>query len=176
MPRRLGSASAIVLCVVAVGGSGVGEPLLRRVLDAVAPARERMPELRSWSSPVPASTRRACPAAPGVEVRGYVPDLYLHLAAADVAVVQGGLTTTMELAAARVPFLYVPLQHHFEQNVHVPHRLQQLRRRAVRALRRGRRPGPGWRRRSSPGRQRGHLVAGRDRRRGAGRAMLEELL
>ena len=55
---------------------------------------------------------------------GYVPDLYLRMAAADVAVVQGGLTTTMELAAARVPFLYVPLRHHFEQNIHVHLRLQ----------------------------------------------------
>jgi UDP:flavonoid glycosyltransferase YjiC (YdhE family) len=41
-----------------------------------------------------------------------------------VAVVQGGLTTTMELTAARVPFLYVPLKHHFEQNFHVRHRLE----------------------------------------------------
>ena len=56
-----------------------------------------------------------------------MPDLYLRMAAADVAVVQGGLTTTMELAAARVPFLYVPLRHHFEQNFHVHHRLQNYR-------------------------------------------------
>jgi UDP:flavonoid glycosyltransferase YjiC (YdhE family) len=49
------------------------------------------------------------------------------MAAADVAVVQGGLTTTMELAAARVPFLYVPLRHHFEQSFHVHHRLQNYR-------------------------------------------------
>jgi predicted glycosyltransferase len=38
-------------------------------------------------------------------------------------VVQGGLTTTMELTAARRPFIYVPLQHHFEQNFHVRQRL-----------------------------------------------------
>ena len=36
----------------------------------------------------------------GVEVRAFVPDLYKHLAACDLAVVQGGLTTTMELTAA----------------------------------------------------------------------------
>ena len=40
---------------------------------------------------------------------------------------QGGLTTTMELTAARVPFLYVPLRHHFEQNFHVRHRLDRYR-------------------------------------------------
>jgi UDP:flavonoid glycosyltransferase YjiC (YdhE family) len=46
------------------------------------------------------------------------------LAASDLAVVQGGLTTTMELAAARRPFLYFPLRNHFEQNRHVRHRLE----------------------------------------------------
>ncbi len=59
----------------------------------------------------------------GVEVRAFVPDLYQHLIAADMAVVQGGLTTTMELVAGRRPFLYFPLANHFEQNRHVAHRL-----------------------------------------------------
>jgi UDP:flavonoid glycosyltransferase YjiC (YdhE family) len=68
----------------------------------------------------------------GVEVRGYVPNLARLLAAADAAVVQGGLTTTMELVAARRPFLYFPLAHHFEQQFHVRHRLE--RHRAGRAL------------------------------------------
>ena len=53
-----------------------------------------------------------------------MPDLYRQLAACDLAVVQGGLTTTMELAAARRPFVYCPLKHHFEQNFHVRHRLE----------------------------------------------------
>ena len=55
--------------------------------------------------------------------RRYVPDLYRHLAACDLAVVQGGLTTCMELTANRRPFVYVPLRHHFEQHFHVHHRL-----------------------------------------------------
>jgi UDP-N-acetylglucosamine:LPS N-acetylglucosamine transferase len=38
--------------------------------------------------------------------------------------VQGGLTTCMELTAAGTPFLYFPLKNHFEQNVHVAHRLE----------------------------------------------------
>jgi UDP-N-acetylglucosamine:LPS N-acetylglucosamine transferase len=61
----------------------------------------------------------------GLEVRGFIHELYRHLAACDLAVVQGGLTTCMELTATRRPFLYVPLRHHFEQNFHVRHRLQQ---------------------------------------------------
>ncbi len=54
----------------------------------------------------------------------YVHNLYRHLAACDLAVVQGGLTTSMELTAQKRPFLYFPLRHHFEQNFHVRHRLE----------------------------------------------------
>jgi UDP:flavonoid glycosyltransferase YjiC (YdhE family) len=67
------------------------------------------------------------PAPAGVEVHGFLPDLWRHLAACDLAVVQGGLTTCMELAANRRPFLYVPLRHHFEQQFHVAHRLRRYR-------------------------------------------------
>jgi UDP-N-acetylglucosamine:LPS N-acetylglucosamine transferase len=59
----------------------------------------------------------------GLEVREFVPDLHRHLAASDIALVQGGLTTTMELTASRRPFIYFPLRLHFEQNFHVRHRL-----------------------------------------------------
>jgi predicted glycosyltransferase len=58
-------------------------------------------------------------------VHGYVDQLFRHLAVCDLAVVQGGLTTTMELAAAQRPFLFFPLRNHFEQNFHVRHRLAQ---------------------------------------------------
>jgi predicted glycosyltransferase len=64
------------------------------------------------------------PAHDGLEIRAFVPDLYRHLAACDLAVVQGGLTTAMELTANQRPFLYFPLRHHFEQNFHVRHRLE----------------------------------------------------
>ena len=61
---------------------------------------------------------------PGLEVVPYVHNLYRHLAACDLAVVQGGLTTSMELTANKRPFLYFPLRHHFEQKFHVRHRLE----------------------------------------------------
>jgi len=63
----------------------------------------------------------------GVEVVGYVDRLHRHLSVCDLAVVQGGLTTTMELVAARRPFLYFPLRNHFEQNYHVRYRLERHR-------------------------------------------------
>ncbi len=124
---ELGYDESDVLCVVTVGGSGVGEPLLRRVLDAVPLARARVPELRFLVVTGPRIDPARLPSVAGADIRGFVPDLYLRLAAADVAVVQGGLTTTMELTAARVPFIFVPLRHHFEQNVHVRHRLERYR-------------------------------------------------
>ena len=66
---------------------------------------------------------RSLPRAEGLDVRTYVHNLYRYLAVCDLAVVQGGLTTSMELTANRRPFLYFPLRHHFEQNFHVRHRL-----------------------------------------------------
>ena len=123
MRRQLGYGEDDLLCVVTVGGSGVGEPLLRRVLDAVPLARRQVPELRFLVVTGPRIDPGTLPRPRGVTVRGYVPDLHRVLAACDVAVVQGGLTTCMELTAAGRPFVYVPLRHHFEQNYHVRHRL-----------------------------------------------------
>lgn len=60
---------------------------------------------------------------PGLELRPYVHKLYEHLACADLSLVQGGLSTCMELVAMRRPFLNFPLQRHFEQCIHVQHRL-----------------------------------------------------
>jgi pimeloyl-ACP methyl ester carboxylesterase len=112
------------VCLVAVGGSGVGHHLLRRVLLAYPAARRQVPGLRMIIVSGPRIDPASLPAVDGVEVRAYVPDLYRHLAACDLAVVQGGLTTAMELTANRRPFLYFPLKQHFEQNFHVRHRLQ----------------------------------------------------
>jgi predicted glycosyltransferase len=118
------------VCIVAVGGSGIGAHLLRRVIAAFPTARQLVPELRM----IVVAGPRIDPAilnrggqVEGLEVRAYVDDLYRHLSACDLAVVQGGLTTAMELTAAQRPFLYFPLRHHFEQNFHVAHRLERYR-------------------------------------------------
>jgi hypothetical protein len=115
------------VCVVSVGGSGVGRALLERVMAAFGHARDLVPTLRMIVVAGPRIDPASLPAHDGLEVRAYVPDLYRHLAACDLAVVQGGLTTGMELAANRRPFLYFPLRHHFEQNFHVRHRLERYR-------------------------------------------------
>jgi UDP-N-acetylglucosamine:LPS N-acetylglucosamine transferase len=53
-----------------------------------------------------------------------VPDLYKHLAVCDLAVVQGGGTTTLELTALRRPFLFFPIEGQSEQEVTVAGRLK----------------------------------------------------
>ena len=111
------------ICIVSVGGTGVGEYLLRRVIDAHRLAATLVPGLRTIVVAGPRIDPGSLPRHDGLEVIGYVHNLYRHLAACDLAVIQGGLTTAMELTANRRPFLYFPLRHHFEQNFHVRHRL-----------------------------------------------------
>ncbi|BEP16300.1 hypothetical protein acdb102_46110 [Acidothermaceae bacterium B102] len=124
---RLGYRPGDQVCIVTVGGSGVGLPLLRRVIEAWPAAKQAVPDLRMVvvAGPRIAVSDLAAPSHPDLSVVGFLPDLTDHLAACDLAVVQGGLTTTMDLVALGRPFVYLPLQGHFEQNVHVPHRLAQ---------------------------------------------------
>ena len=132
-PRQLGDRQALgyrddeQVCIVTVGGSGVGGHLLRRVIAAFPKAKERVPGLRMIVVAGPRIDPASLPTHDGLEIRPYVPELYRHLAACDLAVVQGGLTTAMELTASRRPFLYFPLAHHFEQNLHVRYRLDRYR-------------------------------------------------
>jgi predicted glycosyltransferase len=115
------------VCLVTVGGSGVGGALLRKVMAAYPLARRAVPELRMVVVAGPRIDPASLPRHDGLEVRAFVPRLYRHLAACDLAVVQGGLSTCMELVANRRPFLYFPLAHHFEQHFHVAHRLDRHR-------------------------------------------------
>lgn len=124
---RLGYGPDDVVCLVSVGGSGVGHHLLRRVAASYDALASAVPGLRMVLVTGPRIDGGRLGVPDGVEVHGFLPDLDLHHAACDVAVVQGGLSTTMELTAARRPFVYVPLEHHFEQQVHVRHRLERHR-------------------------------------------------
>ena len=120
---ELGYRDDELVCVVAVGGSGVGRALLDKVIAAYPIVKRQLPALRMIAVAGPRIDPAEFPTHPGLDVHGYVDRLYRHLCVCDLAVVQGGLTTTMELAAAQRPFLYFPLGHHFEQNFHVRHRL-----------------------------------------------------
>ncbi len=115
------------LCLVTVGGSGVGDELLQRAVAALPHARERDPRLQMVAVAGPRIDPALIGPQDGLEVRAFVPDLQRHLAASDIAIVQGGLATAMELTANRRPFIYVPLERHYEQLIHVDHRLRRHR-------------------------------------------------
>jgi len=111
------------IVIAAVGGTATGGHLLRRIAAAFPKMKREMPELRMILVTGPRLGTEGFEPQPGLELQPYVHNLYEHLACCDLALVQGGLSTTMELVATRRPFLSFPLQHHFEQCVHVRQRL-----------------------------------------------------
>lgn len=111
------------LIVCSVGGTAVGADLLLRCVAAYPRIRARVAHAHMVVVCGPRIDPTTIHAPTGVEVRGYVPRLYEHFAACDVAVVQGGGTSTLELTALRRPFLYFPLDGHAEQNLIVAKRL-----------------------------------------------------
>jgi pimeloyl-ACP methyl ester carboxylesterase/predicted glycosyltransferase len=122
--RELGFDPNRPLIVASVGGSGVGVHLLRRIAAAFGELRKDVPEARLLLVCGPRIDPALVEPVDGMTAVGYVHDLFRTLACCDLAVVQGGLTTTMELVANRRPFVYIPLRNHFEQNHHVVHRLR----------------------------------------------------
>jgi UDP:flavonoid glycosyltransferase YjiC (YdhE family) len=120
--RRLGyDDGPLVLC--SIGGTAIGKALLELCGRAFPLAASRLPGLKMVLVCGPRLDPEGLDVPDGVEVRGYVPALHEHLAASDLAVVQGGGTTTLELTALRRPFLYFPIEGHSEQEIHVASRL-----------------------------------------------------
>jgi pimeloyl-ACP methyl ester carboxylesterase/UDP:flavonoid glycosyltransferase YjiC (YdhE family) len=113
------------IAVASSGGTSVGNALLRRIIESWPVVQTRIPDLHLVVVGGPRVDLEDLPHVEGVDYRGYVPNLYELFAAADVALVQGGLSTTMELVTLAKPFIYFPLQEHFEQQHHVARRLEQ---------------------------------------------------
>jgi len=101
------------LVICSIGGTAIGKELLLLCGRSYPIIKKKLPELRMILVCGPRVPAESLDVPQGVEVRGYVPNLYQHFAASDLAVVQGGGTTTMELAALRRPFLYFPLESRF---------------------------------------------------------------
>jgi pimeloyl-ACP methyl ester carboxylesterase/predicted glycosyltransferase len=121
---RLGYRQDEKLVIATVGGTSVGRHLLHKIAAAFPAMRREVPELHLVLVTGPRLADEPFPEVPGLEVQTYVHNLYEHLACCDLALVQGGLSTCMELVANRRPFLCFPLQRHFEQRIHVQHRLR----------------------------------------------------
>ncbi len=120
---RLGYRRDEKIAIASVGGTGVGKHLLGRIAEAFPRMKREVPDLRMILIAGPRIAPESFPRMDGLEVKPYVHNLFEHLACCDLALVQGGLSTCMELVATRRPFLSFPLQGHFEQCVHVRKRL-----------------------------------------------------
>jgi predicted glycosyltransferase len=125
--RRLGYGTGYPLYLAAVGGTAVGRDLLELIAAGFEVVRKDEPDARMVMVTGPRIDPADVPDVDGMDKVGFVPNLFEHLACADLAIVQGGLSTTMELVAARRPFVYFPLAHHWEQQQFVAHRLDHYR-------------------------------------------------
>jgi UDP:flavonoid glycosyltransferase YjiC (YdhE family) len=103
------------LVIVSIGGTSIGKELLERCGEAYTIVREKVPSLHMVLVAGPRVATDSLRLPREVEVRQFVPDLYKHFAACDLAIVQGGATSTLELTALNRPFLYFPLEGHSEQ-------------------------------------------------------------
>ena len=113
------------VCIVTVGGSGVGESLLRRVIAAHPDAKRARPRAADdRRRRARGSTPTRCPTSTASRSGRTSTTSTGTSRPATSRSPRAGLTTAMELTANRRPFIYFPLKHHFEQNFHVHHRLE----------------------------------------------------
>ena len=114
------------LVVCSIGGTSIGKNLLELCGKAYVIAKQQIPNLHLvlvCGPRLPAESLDL-PQDQDIEVRQYVPDLHEHFAACDLAIVQAGGTTTLELTALQRPFIYFPIEGHSEQEIVVAGRLQ----------------------------------------------------
>jgi len=112
------------LIICSIGGTRIGKKLLELCGAAYPIIKGQIPNLRMVLVCGPRLPASSIKVPQGVEVKQYVPALYKHFAACDLAIVQGGGSTTIELAALKKPFLYFPIEGHCEQELHVAARLE----------------------------------------------------
>jgi UDP-N-acetylglucosamine:LPS N-acetylglucosamine transferase len=121
--RKLGYDSE-PLIIGAVGGSSAGRPLLE-LFGKTYPILIRMfHNLHMVLVCGPRISPDTIKAPNGVEVAGFIPHLHEHFAACDLALTMGGGSSTLELTVLQRPFIYFPLQEHFEQERHVSPRVE----------------------------------------------------
>ena len=107
------------LGICSIGGTSAGKDLLDLCLKALPIIRRQIDGFEMVLVCGPEFSLDGREAVEGANIVGYLPELYKHLAACDIAVVTGGGAITLELTALNKPFLYFPLENHFEQEVAV---------------------------------------------------------
>lgn len=120
--RELGYGSEpLVICTV--GGTSIGRELLELCGRAYPHLVARVPGLHMVLVCGPRIDPESLDVPKENDRRGMVPLLWRHLAACDLAVIQAGGSTTLEVEALRVPFLFIPIEHQAEQEITVAGRL-----------------------------------------------------
>jgi UDP:flavonoid glycosyltransferase YjiC (YdhE family) len=114
------------LIICSIGGTSIGRHLLELCARTYPLLKQKLPNIRMVLVCGPRLDPQSLDVPEGVELRGYLPALYQHFAASDLAVVQGGGSSTIELTALCRPFVYFPLEEHFEQEIHVAARQRRL--------------------------------------------------
>jgi len=111
------------LVICALGGSSAGKELLQLCGHSFSLVKRHIPSIRMVMVCGTRLSAKSLNLPEGIDVREYVPNLYKHFAASDLAVIVGGGTSATELTALKRPFLYFPLERQFEQQLLIPHRL-----------------------------------------------------
>jgi UDP-N-acetylglucosamine:LPS N-acetylglucosamine transferase len=111
------------LIVCSIGGTAVGKSLLDLCAQAFPTIKEKVPDVKMILVGGPRVSPDSLKVPQGIEVKGYVPKLYEHFAASNLAIVLAGGTTTIELTALRRPFIYFPLEEDCEHQIDIAHRL-----------------------------------------------------
>ncbi|UCE25760.1 MAG: hypothetical protein JSU74_06885 [Candidatus Zixiibacteriota bacterium] len=113
----------VPLLICATGGTCAGKELLELCGEAYTLLKSEIPDLHMVCvcGELLGHSLPALP--PEIELHSYIPDLYQHYAACDMAVVVGGGTTTVELTALSRPFIFFPLENQFDQQLYVAERL-----------------------------------------------------
>jgi len=103
------------LVIASIGGTAIGRELLELCGESYTLAKMQIPDLQMVLVTGPRLSADSLRVSKDVEVREFIPNLYEHFAACDLAIVQGGATSTLELTALRRPFIYFPIAGHSEQ-------------------------------------------------------------
>ncbi len=101
--------------IVSAGGTAIGKELLELCSRAFKILNKKMPSLRMIIVAGPRIALDTINVSGEVELKQYVPKLYEHFAACDLAIVQGGGASVNELTALKRPFIYFPVEGHCEQ-------------------------------------------------------------
>lgn len=112
--KKLGYDSELLI-IASIGGTSIGKELLELCSETFIDVLKNKPNAKMVLITGPRFDSKTLKVSANIEVKRFVPNLYEHFAASDLAVVQGGATSTLELMALRKPFIYFPIEGHCEQ-------------------------------------------------------------